>query len=276
MYLLLGLSVVSVAAMVERVVFFRRHKDDIHRLTRQFHDAMANDDVFEADALLAKSPSIEARVLRAGFRWLDGGADVVMEVIGSEMEKVRREMESGMTMLGTLGNNAPFVGLLGTVIGVIEAFHQLSDASNKGAMNNVMAGIAEALVATGVGLFVAIPAVVAYNIAQKKISDIESNVTSMAKLLAAIIKFREKDEGAMPRALDDDGEPAAAPIQHSHVEIEIERDEAVKAVSAPESAAGLQETPWQPLSRPAAASAAASLASTSRRWSTWCSCSWSS
>jgi biopolymer transport protein ExbB/biopolymer transport protein TolQ len=192
------------------------------------------------------------------------------------MEKVRREMESGMTMLGTLGNNAPFVGLLGTVIGVIEAFHQLSDASNKGAMNNVMAGIAEALVATGVGLFVAIPAVVAYNIAQKKISDIESNVTSMAKLLAAIIKFREKDEGAMPRALDDDGEAVAAPpVHHAHVEIEIDRDDAVKAVSAPESAAGLQETPWQPLSRPAA-SAAESLASTSRRWSTSYSCSWSS
>ena len=97
---------------------------------------------------------------------------MVSDVIESELETVRHELESGMTMLGTLGNNAPFIGLLGTVIGVIEAFHQLSDASNKGAMNNVMAGIAEALVATGVGLFVAIPAVVAYNIAQKKISDI--------------------------------------------------------------------------------------------------------
>ena len=236
MYLLLGLSVISVAAMVERVVFFRRHKDDIHRLTRRFHDAMANDDIFEADAVLAKSPSIEARVLRAGFRWLDGGADVVTEVIGSEMEKVRREMESGMTMLGTLGNNAPFIGLLGTVIGVIEAFHQLSDAGNKGAMNNVMAGIAEALVATGVGLFVAIPAVVAYNIAQKRISDIESNVTSMAKLLAAIIKFRENGPRSMPRALDDDGELAETP-EPERVEIIIERD-APAAAQSTESATG--------------------------------------
>ena len=82
-----------------------------------------------------------------------------------------------MTLLGTLGNNAPFVGLLGTVLGVIEAFHQLGAAGqNKEAMGNVMAGIAEALVATGVGLFVALPAVVAYNIVQKKIGEIEANV----------------------------------------------------------------------------------------------------
>ena len=104
-------------------------------------------------------------------------------------------------------------------------------------MNNVMAGIAEALVATGVGLFVAIPAVVAYNVAQKRISDIESNVTSMAKLLAAIIKFREKDPRSLPRALDDDGELAATP-EPERFEIVIERDEPVKATQSPESAAG--------------------------------------
>ncbi len=84
-----------------------------------------------------------------------------------------------MNLLGTLGNNAPFVGLFGTVLGVIEAFHQLADSSNKAAMGNVMSGIAEALIATGVGLFVALPAVVAYNVAQKKIGDIESNAAAM-------------------------------------------------------------------------------------------------
>ena len=232
MYLLLGLSVVSVAAMVERVLFFRRHKDDIDALTRRFHDAMASDDLFEADAVLARSPSLEAAVLRAGFRWIEGGAEVVTDVIASEMEKLRRRLDAGMTMLGTLGNNAPFIGLLGTVIGVIEAFHQLADTSNKGAMGGVMAGIAEALVATGVGLFVAIPAVVAFNVAQKKISDIEANVTSMAKLLAAIIKFRERDGRAMPgAALDTDMHP-----EGEHLEIVIERP--ARAHATTESIAG--------------------------------------
>ncbi len=103
------------------------------------------------------------------------------------MTKRRRELESGMTLLGTLGNNAPFVGLLGTVIGVIVAFADLAEGSNKVQMDKVMGGIAEALIATGVGLFVAIPAVVAYNVFQKKIADIEDNVSSMNKRLCAVL-----------------------------------------------------------------------------------------
>ena len=79
--------------------------------------------------------------------------------------------------LGTLGNNAPFIGLLGTVLGVIEAFHQLSGGPAKAAMGNVMTGIAEALVATGVGLFVALPAVVAYNVGAKRAADIANQYT---------------------------------------------------------------------------------------------------
>ena len=96
-----------------------------------------------------------------------------------------------MTVLGTLGNNAPFVGLFGTVLGVIEAFSHLG-ARDEAAMTQVMTGIAEALVATGVGIFVAIPAVVAYNVAQKKVGDIENDVASLAKLLTAWLKTRER------------------------------------------------------------------------------------
>jgi biopolymer transport protein ExbB/TolQ len=103
------------------------------------------------------------------------------------MTKRRRELESGMTLLGTLGNNAPFVGLLGTVIGVIVAFADLAEGSNKIQMDKVMGGIAEALIATAVGLFVAIPAVVAFNVYQKKITDIEDNVSSISKRLSALL-----------------------------------------------------------------------------------------
>ncbi len=104
-----------------------------------------------------------------------------------------------MALLGTLGNNAPFIGLFGTVLGVIEAFHQLGDGANKAAMGNVMSGIAEALVATGVGLFVAIPAVVAYNMVQKRIGEIENGVGSLGKLVTAALRtdrFRAKGPAA--------------------------------------------------------------------------------
>jgi biopolymer transport protein ExbB/TolQ len=140
-------------------------------------------------------------VLRAALRWAHGGPAALEAAIDGEMTKRRRELERGMTLLGTLGNNAPFIGLLGTVIGVIVAFADLADGQSKVAMDRVMGGIAEALVATGVGLLVAIPAVVAYNIFQKKISNIEDNVASVSKRLCAFITVgRPQDWGRASQA----------------------------------------------------------------------------
>jgi biopolymer transport protein ExbB/biopolymer transport protein TolQ len=115
------------------------------------------------------------------------------EALESELARARRELERGSNFLGTIGNNAPFIGLFGTVIGVIIAFQQLgSAAARAGSMDSVMTGIAEALVATGVGLFVAIPAVVAYNIIQKQISDVEQNVWVLGRLISASLETRER------------------------------------------------------------------------------------
>jgi biopolymer transport protein ExbB/biopolymer transport protein TolQ len=122
------------------------------------------------------------------MRYLSAGPEAVADAIESGMIRARMDLERGSTLLGTLGNNAPFIGLFGTVIGVIMAFHQLGASQTSQSMNAVMGGIAEALVATGVGLFVAIPAVVAYNIIQKSISDIESNLTAIAKDVSAVLK----------------------------------------------------------------------------------------
>ena len=85
------------------------------------------------------------------------------------------------------------------MLGVIEAFHHLGDGQNKAAMGNVMGGIAEALVATGVGLFVALPAVVAYNVVQARIGTIESNVAGLAKLVTAYLKPRDRVRRARHR-----------------------------------------------------------------------------
>jgi biopolymer transport protein ExbB/TolQ len=193
LYMLLGLSVVSLTAALERWLFFRRHRDDQDELRRKVAESLGADDLSEAERILLASPSVEAGVVRTGLRWVHGGPEAVADAIAAEMAPTRQKLERGTTLLGTLGNNAPFVGLLGTVIGVIEAFHQLGNAGqNQGAMGNVMAGIAEALVATGVGLFVALPAVVAYNIVEKQIGDIETGVEALSKLITAFVKTREK------------------------------------------------------------------------------------
>ncbi len=188
LWLLLALSVVSFTAMLERWLFFRKHKDDFGALRSRVSRALADGDFSAASATLEKSPSIEARIVLSALAWKRGGPEAVSDAVESELGAAKKELERGTNLLGTLGNNAPFVGLFGTVLGVIEAFHQLSGGPAKAAMGNVMSGIAEALVATGVGLFVALPAVVAYNIAQKRIGEIENDALTLAKLVTAALR----------------------------------------------------------------------------------------
>src|SRR5450432_14899 len=187
MYVLLALSVASIAVMVERWWFFRKHGRGGDELGEALCDLLETGDRQAAEGLLKRHAAFEAEVLLASLRWAQGGPDALSAGIEGEMMKRRKELESGMTLLGTLGNNAPFVGLLGTVIGVIVEFADLAEGSNKIQMDKVMGGIAEALIATAVGLFVAIPAVVAYNVFQKKITDIEDNVGSISKRLSALL-----------------------------------------------------------------------------------------
>jgi biopolymer transport protein ExbB/TolQ len=188
LYLLIALSVVSIAAMVERWLFFRRHAEDTEALRKRLAATLRKGDLAGAEKLLAESRSLEAGVIREALKWQDGGAAAVSDAIDGELFALKKDLDRGMSLLGTLGNNAPFIGLFGTVLGVITAFHQLGDGANKGAMNNVMSGIAEALVATGVGLLVALPAVVAYNIVQSRIGEVENAVGALGKLVTAALK----------------------------------------------------------------------------------------
>lgn len=196
MYLLLGLSAISIAFMAERALFFRRRNDDVDKLSDKLHALLDSEKTDEAEQLLASSHSVEAQVILGALYWMKGGAEAFEDAVAAQLGRRKKELERGMNFLGTIGSNSPFIGLFGTVIGVIEAFHQLGDSQNKAAMGNVMSGIAEALVATGVGLFVAIPAVIAYNVIQKKIGSIEDNVHSMSKQICALLRSREKDGGA--------------------------------------------------------------------------------
>ena len=193
MYLLIALSFVSMAIMLDRFLFFRKGKGSPDKLATDLVKRLRDGDRRGAEELLNKSTMIEAKIIRPALDWIDGGPDAVAEVLDASMTRERKEFERGLTFLGTLGNNAPFVGLLGTVIGVIESFHQLGGAGqNHEAMGGVMSGISEALVATAVGLVVALPAVVGYNLAQKKVGEIEANVSIITKQMMALLKSEQK------------------------------------------------------------------------------------
>jgi biopolymer transport protein ExbB/TolQ len=158
LYTLVALSIIQLAVILERAILFIRSRTDRRRLEQLLAEAKK-----DGAQLLEAERALPARVLASGLaRWNDGPA-VVEELMKSRLATERASLESNLSFLGTLGNNAPFLGLFGTVLGIIHAFADLAKTGSGQASQAVMAGISEALVATAVGLIVALPAVVAYN-----------------------------------------------------------------------------------------------------------------
>jgi biopolymer transport protein ExbB/biopolymer transport protein TolQ len=211
LYLLLILSVISISTMVERFLFFRSRSENIDELHRRLAKFLDADDLDGAAKLLEKSKSFEARIAREALRWAGSGPEAMSDAVDSALGRAKRQLERGLNFLGTLGNNAPFVGLFGTVLGVIMAFSALgSNGQNTSAMGGVMSAIAESLVATGVGLFVALPAVVAYNVIQKRIGEIETESLALTKLISAYLKAGVGGHGHEARAATTDRQAESA------------------------------------------------------------------
>jgi biopolymer transport protein ExbB/biopolymer transport protein TolQ len=193
LYLLLGLSVLSIGIILERWWFFRRRRIDAEELGNQILGRLERNDGEGIEELLGASRSVEAEVLAKAMKWHEAGPESFQEVLTGAMRQARKKLEGGLLFLGTLGNNAPFIGLFGTVLGIVTAFRELGSGAGatSGAMGNVMSAIAEALVATAVGILVALPAVIAYNTFQKKANQIEDNVGTLGNMVVAQMKARD-------------------------------------------------------------------------------------
>jgi biopolymer transport protein ExbB len=201
MWLLIGLSVLSVAIMLERGWFYWTIRDDIGKLARELRDLLRDGDLDAARKRLEASPSAEAAVVLAGLLEADRGAASAEEAMQGAAALQRMKLERRLAFLGTLGNNAPFIGLFGTVIGVVDAFQALGEQSPTVAAataaagmapQEVMKAIAEALVATAVGLAVAIPAVVFYNWFQRHSKAILANTDALSGVLLAHLVAEDK------------------------------------------------------------------------------------
>jgi biopolymer transport protein ExbB len=166
MWLLIGLSVLALAVSLERGLTALATRDDQHELRVDLVRHLRAGDLGGAARRLERSRSYEAKVVRAGVEAAPAGARAAEERMTGAAQTQRLHMEQRLIFLGTLGANAPFVGLLGTVIGIIGAFHQL-DASAGKVTAGLMAEVGEALVATAVGILVALPTVAFYNLFQR-------------------------------------------------------------------------------------------------------------
>lgn len=193
MWLMIGLSVISVAIILERAWFFWSLRDDLVALARDLRTSL-DDSIEAAKRRMEASPSAEAAVVSAGLAMAHNGPKAAEEAMAGAAALQRMKLERRLAYLGTLGNNAPFIGLFGTVIGVVGAFDALGDqakqplaqaAASQLAPQAVMSSIAEALVATAVGLAVAIPAVAANNFFQRMIKSTLANTEALSRVLMA-------------------------------------------------------------------------------------------
>ena len=199
LWLLVALSVLSVAVMVERAFFLspgRGGKFDFDTIGKELLRFLREGDVGGARRALGEGRGPESQVAAAGLDQVGRGPDAVSEAMASTKSRLRLDLERNLGVLGTLGNNAPFIGLFGTVLGIIKAFADLARNQGGGAAT-VMSGISAALVATAVGLMVAIPAVVAFNYFQTRVRRTLGRVDAVAHLiLSATAGFKASDGAA--------------------------------------------------------------------------------
>lgn len=191
MWLLVLLSVIVVAIAIERAIVLFLANDDVVALRRNLASALGRGDLVAARGLVVASRSVEAQVLAAGLGALPRGPAAVEERLAAEAQLAKLGMERRLALLGTIGSNAPFIGLLGTVIGIIRAFHAL-DASGGQVSTALMAEIGEALTATAVGLFVALPAVALFNFFQRQIAGRVSRAEALGREMLSFVKDQRR------------------------------------------------------------------------------------
>jgi biopolymer transport protein ExbB len=168
---LIGLSIWSVQIMLERRKFFKSNVVPMDDLLALLKSGKAND--FESEIKKLNSDFAESLNEISSLKDKDD-RDQIFQIF---LQKFRERAQTGLPVLGTLGSTTPFIGLLGTVMGIIVSFGKLSEGG--GGTNAVMFSLAEALVLTAVGLIVAIPAVIAFNYFGRKVKGLTSQLVTL-------------------------------------------------------------------------------------------------
>jgi biopolymer transport protein ExbB/TolQ len=195
LYLLLALSVISIGVMLERWVFYRLRRIDVDAIRDGLSRALDKGDFEAAVAVLQEHDSLETNVVLVGLKAYAKGPESVEDLIAGALGREKARYEGRLGFLATLASNAPYVGLFGTVLGIIRSFRDLASNMSE-ASSAVMSGIAEALVATAAGLLVAIPAVVAYNTFRGRVKDSVTNCQMLARILLSQLKSTDVNASA--------------------------------------------------------------------------------
>lgn len=194
MWLLILLSVASIAVIAERMIVLRSLRGDISSLRRKLVDALRGGGFSQARSALVAERHPAARVALRGLEGEESNtsAEQAKEAMSAEVLVQKRGLERRFAFLATLGANAPFIGLFGTVVGILQAFDALGRNANGAvsamAPQAVMSSISEALVATAIGLAVAIPAVFAFNMFERAVKSAMDDAEILALEIVSYLK----------------------------------------------------------------------------------------
>lgn len=198
LYLLLILSLLSIGVMMERAWFFFKISVKLDSMRNVLRQSLQKGGISTAHKIFSGKDYPEAVILSESLLVAPGGPDAVEETVAGIRGQQKLRLERGLGFLGTLGNNAPFIGLFGTVLGIIDAFKNLSGAQLQAAGPKIMASISEALVATAVGLLVAIPAVVAFNFYTAQVKKALARADTLTHDLLAWLRSQEHVSPSAP------------------------------------------------------------------------------
>ncbi len=181
LWVLVALSLMSISIIIERFLAFRDLKKNSVKVANRIKEVLVTNDKTKIGQVAEDWNSLEGRALSYGMRHIEeNGVNGLDEIFDVYTKTERPRLEKNLNFLATVGSNAPFIGLLGTVFGIMHAFQALADA--QGDPSVVMVGISQALVATAIGLMVALPAVISYNYFRKQVSSVLMNLESIRDL----------------------------------------------------------------------------------------------
>lgn len=191
-YILLFCSLISVAVIIERIVYYNRRSQFSRTvIIDQIRKEIAANHVLNAIGLCKNIDTPVAKVALAGLNLNGHDEKLIANAMEREITVETIKLERFIGIVGSIGGTAVYIGLLGTVMGIMRAFSDISKAGS-GGMNVVTVGIAEALVCTAAGLLVAIPAVLSYNWFTRKIDNFVIDMELTASELVDLICVKKK------------------------------------------------------------------------------------
>ena len=174
LWILMGCSIIALTVALERFIYYRKIKFDPKKFLEVLESVQKFLKEGKAEEALQKTQNLVGPIpdlVRTAISNRQKSKVELDDLLTAARMEQRLVLERYLGVLGTLGNTAPFIGLFGTVVGIIKAFHDLA-LSGSGGPAVVAAGISEALVATAAGLLVAIPSVLAYNFYMRKVKEV--------------------------------------------------------------------------------------------------------